>query len=106
MVFTALVMGLVLLLIRRWELPPGSLALIFTINAIMLASKLGTTQYPITALLALAGVAAEGWRLWLKPSPARGRAFRLFAVAVPVTLYVLYFGALLAAGRMEWPVTI
>jgi len=105
---TALSMGLVLLMLRRWSPPVGSLTLFFGIPTIMVAlmrfRRLATGPFPMVAAGILAGLVAD-FLLWqLKPSPARRATFRLFAVAVPVALYVIYFSALLLSGGIWWTV--
>ena len=103
---TGMLMGLTLLLVRRWVLPFGSLALIFTLNATLMASILGPTQYGLAPIMALSGLAADGLLGWLRPSAARVRALRVFAFAVPAILYTLYFVALLLTTGVEWPMPV
>ena len=103
---TGMLMGLTLLLVRRWVLPFGSLALIFTLNATLMASILGPTQYGLAPIMALSGLAADGLLGWLRPSAARVRALRVFAFAVPAILYTLYFVALLLTTGVEWPLPV
>jgi hypothetical protein len=86
---TALLMGPVLLVIRRWQLPFGAMTLVFLLLQI-LVSVPGDTYYLLPVAL-LAGLGADALLLWLKPSVARGNAFHLFAFLVPVILYLLYF---------------
>lgn len=103
---TGMLMGLILLLVRRWVLPFGSLALIFTINATMVASAYGPTQYGLAPIMALSGLAADGLLVWLRPSAVRVDALRVFAFAVPAILYTLYFVVLLLTTSVEWPMTV
>jgi hypothetical protein len=103
---TGMLMGLVLLLVRRWALPFGSLALIFTINATLMASVFGPTQYGLAPIMAVSGLAADGLLGWLRPSAARVRALRVFAFAVPAILYTLYFVALFLTTGVEWPLAV
>jgi hypothetical protein len=106
MAHTAMFMGLLLFLVRRWRLPPGSFVLFFSLNALMTAAKAGPTQYMLAPVMPLAGLAAEGLYAWLRPSPERGRPLRLFAFAVPAILYLIYFGEMLALKLLEWPIVI
>jgi hypothetical protein len=98
-----MLMGLILLLVRRWVLPFGSLALIFTINATAIASILGPTQYGLAPIMAVSGLAADG----ACGSDRRRRGvsvLRVFAFAVPAILYTLYFVALLRPRAWSaWP---
>jgi len=52
----------------------------------------------------LSGLAADLLLWWLKPSELRRGALRLFAFAVPVVFYVLYFAALALTGGVWWTV--
>jgi hypothetical protein len=105
-VHTAMLMGLIVLLVRRWVLPLGSLALILTINASVVASVFGPTQYRLAPIMALSGLAADGLLGWLRPSAARVGALRVFAFAVPALLYTLYFVMLLLTTGVEWPMPV
>jgi Tol biopolymer transport system component len=100
----ALLMALVLLLLRRWALPFGSLTLIFTLNAALM-SVLGDKYLLIPAALA-AGVIADllVWRF--KPSASRPVEFRIVAFLIPVAFYSLYFFALLLTRGIGWSVNL
>jgi hypothetical protein len=97
-----LLMGLVLLALRRWRLMPGSLALIFTLNAVLLSFMRDHYAFILVALLA--GVAADLLLWLLRPSPERSGALRLFAFAVPTILYLLYFLTLRALYGVWWSI--
>ncbi len=106
---TAFLMGVVLLAVRRWPLPPGSLTLIFGLNAALMTSMrdrfLSTGPYSLIAAAALGGLAGDLLLRQLRPSVTRPAAFRLFAFAVPSILYGWYFLALrLTGGGMWWSV--
>ncbi|GIV95519.1 MAG: hypothetical protein KatS3mg057_0176 [Herpetosiphonaceae bacterium] len=98
----AVLMGLVLLVIRRWALPPGSLALVFTVNATLLSFMRDT--YVMILVGAFAGATADILIALLRPSLARPQALRLFAAAVPAIYYLLYFVALMATDGISWTV--
>ena len=99
-------MGLVLLAVRRWALPPGALMLVvvLTFNAVLM-SLLNDTFFLIPAA-ALAGLLADLLHGLLKPSATRPRAFRLFALAVPIVFYLLYFFTLMRTGGIWWPIQL
>jgi hypothetical protein len=99
---SALLMGVVLLVLRRWSLPFGSLTLLFTANGALM-----TTQhdwYSLIPVALLAGLAADVllWR-W-KPITGNRNRFRTFAFAVPAIFYALYFGALALMGGVWWSI--
>ncbi len=103
---SGLLMGLVLLVVRRWRLPFGSLTLVLTLNGVLMGlihdKFFSTGPYPLIAVTALTGLAGDVLLWKLKPSAARPAAFRLFAFAVPTILYALYFSALLLFGGGIW----
>lgn len=101
---TALLMGGVLLAARRWELPFGTLTLVFTL--VIGLSVLPHAYYLFILVALLAGLAADLLLRALKPSSGHPGALRLFAFAAPVVLYALYFLALALTGGVSWPVEL
>jgi hypothetical protein len=99
-----LLMGMVLLLVRRWMPPFGSLALMFTISAALIS--LLNDQYPFVLSALVAGLIADllVWRL--KPSRSRPGAFRIFAFAVPAVYYSLYFLVLGLTKGVGWSINL
>ena len=53
---------------------------------------------------ALAGLTADALYIWLKPSVTRPADLRLFAFAVPVVLYLLYFLVLKLTSGVNWTI--
>jgi hypothetical protein len=98
----AILMGVLLFAIRRWRLPFGVLTLLFTVNTLQL-SVLSDTYYLIPAAL-LAGLVADVlvWRL--QPSLQRPEMLRLFAFAVPLVFYLLYFATLGLLQGITWSI--
>jgi hypothetical protein len=101
---TALLMGLVLLTVRRWggQLPRGSLTLVFTLNASFMGFM--RDQQGLIPVAVIAGLAADGLLHQLKPSAARVGALRLFAGGVPLIWYSVYFLALHLTEGIWWSV--
>jgi hypothetical protein len=93
---TALLMGLILLLLRRWRLPPGALSLIVTLPIVAISFMQDTYHWIPTALVA--GLLADLLLRLLRPGPDRVGALRLFAFAVPALLFGLYFVSMLVNG--------
>ncbi|MDP9310257.1 MAG: hypothetical protein M3R24_05095 [Chloroflexota bacterium] len=96
----ALLMGVILLAVRRWTLPFGSLLLLLTLNTALVATL--HDQYLLIAVAVAAGLLADVLLRWLRPSPVRALAFRVFAAAVPMIVYTLYFGLLLLTAGIGW----
>lgn len=102
----AFLTGMVLLAVRRWgtTLPLGSFTLVFTLNAFAMATQ--QDHYELVPTAALAGLAVDLFLKLLKPSAARPDAFRLFAIAVPLIYYLLYFLALEITVGISWSITL
>ncbi len=97
-------MGLVLLALRRWRVPVGSITLVFTLNGLLMCTLDPHDDYGLIIPVLLTGLVADGLLAQLKPSPERPWAFRLFASIVPVVFYLFYFGALLLMKGWWWSV--
>ena len=103
---SAIMMGIVLLAVRRWRLPVGSFALIFALNGLLVSFLAGNAPALATMLLSgLIGLAVDLLNLLLKPSEQNALGLRVFAFVVPVVNYVVYFAALLViSGGIYWSV--
>jgi hypothetical protein len=102
MLQTIILMGLVLLTIRRWTLPFGSFTLLLTLNITLLSFMQDTYVLIIVALIG--GLCADALYAWLKPSVRRPADLRLFAFLMPVALYLLYFLALKLTTGVNWTI--
>lgn len=98
----ALMMGLVLLALRRWSLPVGSLTLILTISTALVSVM--HDRYLMIVVGAVAGLLADLLYHWLRPTLDRPRAVRLFAFGTPAILYALYFLALFLTSGIWWSI--
>lgn len=98
---TAVMMGFVLPAVRRWgrSLAPGSLTLLFAFAA---TTALTHGQYRLVPVALAAGLLADLLLRILEPSAEREGAMRVFAFAVPVVLYALYFLGLALTGGVWW----
>jgi hypothetical protein len=102
---TVLLLGFVLLTMRRWVLPAGALSLVIGLNAVAMG-LLHRGDYPVffVAVRALAGLGVEVAYAWLQPSVQRPGTWRLFAFIVPAWLTMLHFGALGLTVGVWWSV--
>jgi hypothetical protein len=101
---TGLLMGVVLVALRRWSLPFGSLTLIFTLNALLLSFMRDQYRFILVALVA--GVVADLLVMWLRPSVSRPLALHTFAFLVPVVLFALYFLLIILTEGIAWSVHV
>ena len=91
LLITALMMGFVLLALRRWKLPFGTYTFFFGVNGALMAA-FAPFIFPIsfpTALLS--GLGADLLYRSLQPSLEQPASVRLFAFLVPVLFFIVYF---------------
>lgn len=92
--------GLLLYLLRRFQLPPGAaLLLLGSTGGCMAALK---DHEPLAIAGALGGAAAEVLLAWLRPTPRRLAAVRAFAFLVPVVTAAAFFAAVATLGQIWW----
>jgi hypothetical protein len=103
---TIVLMGMLLMVIRRWgaALPVGWLTFLLTMNSLGLAIFHSTPwTVPVAAST---GVLADLLYQRLKPEIERPAPIRIFAASVPVILYSAYFAGLAATGGTWWRVHV
>jgi hypothetical protein len=101
-----LLMVPVLLGLRRWRLPFGSITFMWTL---IIASDLVAYQYNrgwTLVAVVLGGLVADYLVLRLRPSSDRVRMFRTFAALAPAGLWAMYFLVLAIAYNVGWPVEL
>jgi hypothetical protein len=99
----SILMGFVLLAIRRWKMPIGSFTLIFTANAALMS--LFKDQQLLIPVATVAGIIVDMLYWWLKPSMSNEAALRLFAFIVPFVYYLGFFVfVMLFVGDISWKI--
>ena len=101
---SSLLIGTMLLLIWRQQVPPGTFTIMMGLSFSMSSVLLG--NYILIPVAILGGMAADGFYWLFKPSPEHVGALRLFVFVVPVSLFLLYFLDLRLFRSMWWPLTI
>lgn len=96
----ALLIGVLLLALQRWALPPGAATLIFTVSAVLISFM--HDEFRFIPVAVLAGVVADVLIFLLRPSPGRVRQLRIFAFAVPAVYFLLYFVAVALTSGVSW----
>lgn len=99
---TGMLMAVILLLVRRFDLPAGSLTFLMGVNAVFVTMIKGAD--PVILIGVVGGVVADMLLLTLQPSASRSAQLRTFAFLVPAVLYALYFAALIRVDGVWWPV--
>jgi hypothetical protein len=102
--YAAMVVGLLVILLRRFELPIGAVTVILTVNALLVSPVNNHTELVAVALLA--GVVGDLLVYVLRPSPERPYAFHAFMFLAPATLTVSYLLVLGATTGVWWEPTI
>lgn len=102
--YAAMVAGLLVILLRRFELPIGSVTVILTVNALLVSPVANHTELVMVGLLA--GVAGDLLLYVLRPSAARPNAFHAFMFAAPAALTVAYFVVLGSTTGVWWEPTV
>lgn len=99
---TGLLMGVVLLALRRWRLPRGVFTLLFTTNTALMAVFSPEVVVWLLPCAVLGGLAADLLYQRLHPSGERRERLRLFAFVVPAILYLCYFLNLAIVGPLRF----
>jgi hypothetical protein len=103
----AITMGFILLAIRRWTLPIGSMTLLLGANATLmfsLGSSYAGQHWPVVPAALAGGVLADALLALLKPSVERVRELRLFAAVAPFSFFLLYMLALIVTSGVWWQI--
>lgn len=102
---TALYMGCVLFVMRRWWLPLGAFTLLYIISSIVSSLMAKDSQVLAVAIFAsLTGLLIDLLYRGLKPVAERTGAIRLFAFLTPVVINGMYFLGLASIKGLAWSV--
>ena len=106
--FSALVVGVALVGLRRGVLPAGALTLILGLNGIATILMRGhaplETQVTFAVVAIAAGAIGDVLVARLRPSVDRVLALRVFAFALPAVYWALYLGAVVWRMGSGWTV--
>lgn len=104
MVQTALLTSVVLLLLRRFTLPFGSLTLLVGLNGALLSAL--NQNFDLIVVPVLGGLLADLVILWLRPGPGRVGALRAAAFLGPLAVCALYLIAVEVTRGIDWPIPL
>lgn len=99
---TLILMGTLLLTMRRWQLPLGSMTMLLTINTALMT--VFSDSYMLIPMGFVAGLLADVLLWRLQPSIERVGELRIFAFAVPTLFYLLYFATLGLTYGITWSI--
>lgn len=100
---SAVLTGLVLLLVRRWgsTLPTGGFTIVVALNALMLG--FARDQLVLVPFIAAAGVGVDALVRWLRADTSVGR-LRALAILVPAVYYTCFFVGVALTKGVWWSV--
>ena len=101
---SAIISGCLLMAMRRWVLPFGTVTLYLTLN--MLAMAFIASKYEYLPIAIITGLVADTLITLTKPSPSNPLPLRLVAFVVPGLFYLLYFVVLSSTQGVWWSVPL
>jgi hypothetical protein len=101
---TAVLTGIVGVLLTRWTLPAGAITLISGASAAILTVLVDSYVFLPPLYVALVIVEIVAWRL--KPSTSRPNALIAVLTVLPVLMYLAYFVAINRYERIFWSVHV
>jgi len=106
LITTVILMGALLLLLRRWVLPFGAGMVLFG-GFGLLMELLEGFDYPQEMIApVLAGLTVDLVVRWLRPGAGRPASLRILAFAVPVAMWIAHFGLFSLVAEINWPVSV
>jgi hypothetical protein len=100
LVTSAVLMGVTLFVVRRWQLIFGALTLILTVDIAVLGAL--QRDFSLVPAAFVTGLLGDLLILTLRPSPARANLFRLFAFLLPAIYFTSYFVTLFLTSQVVW----
>ena len=106
LITTVILMGALLLLMRRWVLPFGAGLVLFG-GFGLLMELLEGFDFPQELIApVLAGLAVDVLGRALRPGAAHPGFLRLLAFTVPVVMWIVHFGLFAMSAEINWPVSV
>jgi hypothetical protein len=106
LVTTVVLMGVLMLALRRWRLPFGSGLVLFGLTGVLMELLEGY-EFPEDLIAPLAGgLALDLLIRWLQPGPDRTTALRWVGFGVPVVMWGARFAVFAAIYGIGWPTSM
>lgn len=102
LVQAVLMSAIVMVLVRRWTLPFGSLTVILGLNAALMSVL--NDQYQLIPPAVIAGLIADVLLFVMKPAPHSQGRYYGFAFAFPAVYYALFFVTVQLTQGIEWTI--
>lgn len=100
---TVFMVGLVLLLLERFDVVPGGFAFILGTNAFLMSGLGGHLEFTLTGVLA--GLAVDGLYAWYRRSPG-AYTYRALSATIPLVTNTLYFATIEFNSGIGWTVHV
>jgi hypothetical protein len=97
---SSLLTGLLLFMVRRFQMWPGSFTTICVINAVLVAGL--KTRWEMVTVGLMTGIAADALYSVLRPSLARSSSARVFGAAIPVVFTTSFFATVWTFHGIWW----
>jgi hypothetical protein len=97
-----LLIGTMLLLLRRWQPPFGSLTFFFGAQATLINAITGFAAWPTIPVALAGGLFADVLVSRWQPTVTRPAVFRATAALTSLTLWTVYMITLLVIGQLDW----
>lgn len=103
---TVILMIPLLLVVRRWDPPRGSVTILFTSYGVFMLVLQDFRMPEMVAAAVLAGIVGDLLVAGLHPGLDRPGATRVLATAVPAVLWLVHVALLAAQGDLGWPFAV
>ena len=104
LIYAAMFSGILVLLLRRFTLPLGTVTMILTVNALLVSPVKNHSDLVAAALLG--GAVGDLLLYLIRPVPARPNTFRMFAFAAPAAMVASYLLVVAVTVGIWWPINI
>ncbi|MBP1963631.1 hypothetical protein [Paenibacillus aceris] len=92
----------VMLVLRRWKLPFGTVTYFFVFEAVLMAVLDGFTHYGSIVILLISGIVGDVLFSWMKERDPGSWQFRGVFFLLPVLIWGLYFADLRMFHTLDW----
>ena len=106
LITTMILMGALLLLMRRWTLPFGAGLVLFGGFGLLMELLEGFDYRQELIAPLVAGLAVDLLVRTLRPGADRPASLRILAFAVPVVMWIVHFGIFSVFAEINWPVSV
>jgi hypothetical protein len=103
-VWTVLLMGISLLVLRRWRPPFGSYTILFGVTTTAVNAVWNFDHRWSIVAGVVGGITADVLVRWLDPRADRPLQFRIFSAVVPTVMWAAYFVTIAIAYGMGWKI--